>query len=91
MPNLKSISFSSIPTFVSVVESGSFSIAAQQLGISKSAVSKRIGQLEKQLGVQLLHRSTRKISLSEAGKQYFQHARAALELANNAENAVTQA
>ncbi len=63
-----------IPIFVAVVEEGSFSAAANKLGVSKSAVSKRITQLEARLGVQLLYRSTRKISLSEAGEQYFAHA-----------------
>ncbi len=60
-----------IPIFVAVVENGGFTSAADRLGISKSAVSKRISQLEARLGVQLLHRSTRRISLTEAGERYF--------------------
>jgi DNA-binding transcriptional LysR family regulator len=58
-----------IPIFVAVVESGGFTSAADRLGISKSAVSKRISQLEARLGVQLLHRSTRRISLTDAAKE----------------------
>jgi len=82
--------FNAIPVFVAVVESKGFSAAAQSLGISKSAVSKRINQLEQQLGVRLLHRTTRKLSLTEAGERYFQHASQALRAANQAEDAVTQ-
>ncbi|MBB4843954.1 DNA-binding transcriptional LysR family regulator [Paucibacter oligotrophus] len=50
-----------------VVDSGSFSAAARALGTSKSAVSKQIGRLESELGLRLLHRSTRSLSLSAAG------------------------
>ncbi|MFP6760003.1 MAG: LysR family transcriptional regulator, partial [Alphaproteobacteria bacterium] len=59
-----------IPVFVAVVENGGFAAAGRALGVSKSAVSKRITQLEARLGAQLLHRSTRKISLTEAGERY---------------------
>ena len=67
-----------IPVFVAVVENGGFSAAARKLGISKSAVSKRINQLEDHLGVRLLHRTTRKLSLTEAGERYLKHAAVAL-------------
>ncbi len=83
-------SFGAIPVFVAVVESGGFSPAARFLGISKSAVSKRITQLEEQLGVKLLHRTTRKLSLTEAGEHYFEHARKANKAARDAEDAVAQ-
>ncbi|MFB3104324.1 MAG: LysR family transcriptional regulator, partial [Pseudomonadales bacterium] len=62
--------FGAIPVFVAVVENGGFTAAARTLGISKSAVSKRINQLEAHLGVRLLHRTTRKLSLTEAGERY---------------------
>ncbi|WP_290705395.1 LysR family transcriptional regulator [Amphritea sp.] len=83
-------SFGAIPVFVAVVESGGFSPAARFLGISKSAVSKRITQLEQQLGVKLLHRTTRKLSLTEAGEHYFEHALKANRAARDAEDAVAQ-
>ncbi len=82
--------FSAIPVFVAVVENGGFSAAARTLGVSKSAVSKRINQLEKQLGVRLLYRTTRKLSLTEAGERYFEHAARALQAAAQAEDAVAE-
>ncbi len=82
--------FGAIPVFVAVVENGGFSAAARTLGISKSAVSKRINQLEAHLGVRLLHRTTRKLSLTEAGERYFEHASRALAAAGQAEDAVTE-
>jgi len=60
------------------------------LGISKSAVSKRVTQLEEQMGVKLLHRTTRKLSLTEAGEHFFQHARIAHQAAKDAQDAVAQ-
>jgi len=82
--------FSAIPVFVAVVETGGFSPAARRLGISKSAVSKRITQLEEKLGVRLLYRTTRRLSLTEAGEYYFENAVQALSYATEAEAAVTQ-
>jgi len=82
--------FNAIPIFIAVVEQGSFSGAARVLGISKSAVSKRINQLEDQLAVRLLQRTTRQIKLTEAGEHYYQHAFQAYQAATNAIDAVTQ-
>ena len=82
--------FGAIPVFVAVVENDGFSAASRALGISKSAVSKRINQLENHLGVRLLHRTTRKLSLTEAGERYFEHAAQALTAADQAEDAVTE-
>ncbi|MFV1984255.1 MAG: LysR family transcriptional regulator [Thiohalomonadales bacterium] len=79
-----------MPVFAAVIEQGSFSKAAEKLEITKSAVSKRITGLEKQLGVKLLHRSTRKLSLTEAGQRYFEHALQALNAAQQAEYAATE-
>lgn len=82
--------FAAIPVFVAVVECESFSAAARRLGITKSAVSKRISQLESSLGVQLLQRTTRSLSLTEAGEQYFGYARNACVVAQEGEDAVTR-
>lgn len=58
--------------FFHVVEAQSFSGAARQLGIARSAVSRHITLLEKSIGVRLLNRTTRRLSLTEAGETYFQ-------------------
>lgn len=57
--------------FFHVVDTNSFSAAARKLGMAKSAVSRHIGLLEKNMGVRLLNRSTRSLSLTEAGQTYF--------------------
>lgn len=60
-----------IEVFVQVVHSGSFAKAAEALELNPSAVSRRISQLEKRLGVQLLGRTTRSLSLTDVGRSYF--------------------
>ena len=62
-----------IGVFTRVVETKSFSEAARQLGVAKSAVSKQIIQLEKEVGVRLLNRTTRSLSLTEAGEIFYRH------------------
>lgn len=66
--------FEDMSAFVRIVEAGSISRAADQLGVAKSAVSRRLVDLEGRLGVQLLNRTTRKSSLTEVGESYYQHA-----------------
>lgn len=61
--------------FASVVRHGSFSGAAKELGITTSAVSQQIRSLENDMGVVLLHRSTRKLSLTEAGSSFYESAK----------------
>lgn len=61
--------------FVKVVEAGSFSAAARQLGSSPSAVSRSIARLEKALAIRLLQRTTRKLRLSDAGEEVFRRCR----------------
>lgn len=82
--------FSALPIFVTVVECGSFSQASQKLGLSKSAVSKRITLLEQSLGIQLLHRTTRCLSLTEAGARYFDYIRPAVKLAADGLDAISE-
>ncbi len=57
--------------FAAVVENGGFSAAARDLGLTPSAVSRQIGQLEDRLGTRLLNRSTRRISLTEVGRAFY--------------------
>ena len=64
--------------FVHVVESGSFIRAAEQLQMHRPAVSKAVQQLEEELGVKLLHRTTRRLSLTSEGEAFYQRAKALL-------------
>ncbi len=80
--------FATIPFFIAVVETGSFSAAAKKLSVTKSAVSKRISQFEDELGIRLLNRTTRKISLTEAGHKYYEYARASSLLAKEGRDAL---
>lgn len=61
-------------TFVRVVEAGSISKAAEQIGMAKSGVSRRLADLERRLGVKLINRTTRRSSLTEAGETYYRGA-----------------
>ena len=60
-------------TFARVVEANSFAAAAKRLGVSMSVASKHVAKLEKSLGARLLNRSTRKLSLTEAGQVFYTH------------------
>lgn len=59
-------------TFVEVVDRGGFSAAARALGMTPSAVSKLVGRLEVRLGIQLVHRSTRKLQLTVEGREFYE-------------------
>jgi DNA-binding transcriptional LysR family regulator len=66
--------FTRLAAFVRVVESGSFSAAAAKLGLSRAAASKYVHQLEDHLGVRLLNRTTRRLSLTEEGAAFYERA-----------------
>lgn len=72
-------SLSDIAVFVQVVRDGSFTKAAEHLGLSRSVVSKYITRLEETLGARLLNRTTRRLSLTEAGRVFFERSRLGLE------------
>jgi len=76
--------------FARVVEAKSFSGAAQRLGISKSAVSKHVSGLERALKARLLNRTTRRLSLTEVGAQFYEHCTRMLAEAEAAELAVSR-
>ena len=64
----------SLEAFVRIVDGGSFTAAAEQLGLSRAAVSKHLMGLEDRLGVRLLNRTTRRCSLTEAGQSFYERA-----------------
>lgn len=80
-----------LESFVAVVDGRSFSKAGDKLGMAKSMVSRRVSELEKRLGVQLLQRTTRRQSLTEAGAQFYQRALQILTDLNEAEQIVADA
>jgi DNA-binding transcriptional LysR family regulator len=85
--NLQMDQLDGIAAFARVVDSGSFSMAARHLKISKSAVSAHVQRLEKRLGVRLLNRTTRRLSMTEAGAAYYRHCARILAEAEAAEQA----
>ncbi|GAB5994303.1 LysR family transcriptional regulator [Aeromonas enteropelogenes] len=70
---------------VRIVDKGSFTAAAQELGMTKAMVSRRIAELERRLGVRLLYRSTRQLTLTEEGEQYYQRCSKAVDALTEAE------
>ncbi|GKS96316.1 LysR family transcriptional regulator [Acidovorax sp. SUPP2825] len=74
--------------FAEVVERGGFAAAGRALGIPKSRLSRRVSDLEAQLGVRLLQRTTRKLSLTEVGEAYLRHCQAMRESAQAAADTV---
>lgn len=74
--------------FAEVVDRGSFAAAGRALGLPKSRLSRRVADLEGRLGVRLLQRTTRKLSLTEAGELYHRHCVAMREQAEAADEAV---
>lgn len=83
-------SLSDIAVFVHVVQSGSFTAAADKLGLSKSVVSKYVTRLEDRLGARLLNRTTRRLSLTEAGQVFFGRSQRALGEIEEAEAEVSK-
>ena len=76
--------------FAHVVETRSFSGAARRLGIARSAVSRHIALLEKSVGVRLLNRTTRRMSLTEAGEAYYESCARIVSEAEEAIRRITQ-
>ena len=79
----------SMALFAEVVRERSFSAAARKCGLAKSAVSKRVAQLEERLGTRLLVRTTRKLSLTSDGARFFEHCDALLKAAEAAKESVS--
>jgi len=83
--------FADIEALVAVVESGTFSAAGERLGVAKSVISRRVSQLEQRLGSRLLHRTTRRLSLTDAGRNFYQRAVQILADLDDAEQGVSTA
>jgi len=82
--------FEDLQAFIAVVDAGSFTAAADRVGTAKSAMSRRVSALEERLGVQLLHRTTRALSLTESGRSFYEHGTRILSDLEEAEAAVQQ-
>ena len=82
---------SNLDTFVKVVQTGSFTRAAEQLRSQKAHVSRVVSQLESELGVRLLERTTRSLSLTEIGREFFERAVGILAADEDARRAVQKA
>jgi DNA-binding transcriptional LysR family regulator len=89
MTATEGLDLNQVSAFVRVMETGSFTAAARTLGLPKSSISRRVSALEKSLRVRLLQRGTRKLVLTEAGRLYFERARAALSGLADANATVT--
>src|SRR6478672_12215756 len=76
--------------FAKVVDFGSYTAAAKALGLQTSKLSRRIAALETELGVRLINRTTRRLSLTEAGKTFHRHCLALLDEAQAAKDVLRQ-
>jgi len=78
-----------ISEFVYVAENESFTLASKKMAISTAQVSRQISALEKRLNIKLFYRTTRKVSLTEEGRVFYQHCRSVLDGLEAAERAIT--
>ena len=78
-----------ISEFVYVTENESFTLASKKMAISTAQVSRQVSALEKRLNVKLFYRTTRKVSLTEEGRVFYQHCRSVLDGLDAAERAIT--
>lgn len=82
--------FADMQMFVGVVEAGSLSAAAERLNLAKSAVSRRLTELEARLGVSLIQRTTRRLNLTDSGRAYYDRCVVILADLDEAEAAISQ-
>src|SRR5512146_748029 len=81
---------SDLAFFAVLAHAGSLSAAARELNLTPPAISKRLANIERRLGVRLLNRTSRNMSLTDEGEVYFQHARRILEDIEQLESLVTR-
>ena len=79
--------FDAMQMFVRVIEKGSFSAVAKERGMGQPAISKQMSALEDELGTELLHRTSRSLSLTEAGRDFYE---SALRILDDFENATSR-
>jgi len=79
-----------IEEYICVVEAGSFTAAAERLGVSKSYVSKQVSLLEDRLGVRLLQRTTRRLTLTEIGNTFFSYCKDMAQQLDEAESTLSE-
>lgn len=82
--------FHELNAFIAVVEAGGFSAAARTTGDSQSAISKAIGALEKRLGVMLFNRSTRRVTLTDQGRRYYDRTKPLIDEMQDADSELTR-
>ena len=80
-----------LQAFVQIVDAVTITAAAERLGLAKSAVSRRLSELEDELGVELFHRTTRKLTLTDSGRGFYERSVRILADLEEASNAVSQA
>jgi DNA-binding transcriptional LysR family regulator len=81
---MATVEYNRVAQFVRVVSAGSFTAAAADLGLPKSSLSRSVSNLERDLGVRLLHRTTRKLTLTDLGHSYYESVRGAFETIDDA-------
>src|SRR5689334_16027700 len=81
--------FHEMTVFTAVVDAGSFVGAADALDVSKAAVSRQVSELESRLGVRLLHRTTRRLSLTDEGRTFYARCKVLLADVDEAEAEIT--
>jgi len=84
------VDLNEIVVFTRIVQLGSFSAASANLGIPRSTVSRRVAELEARVGARLLQRTTRKLSLTDAGRAYYEHSARIVAELEEAQLAVAQ-
>ena len=86
---MNNIQWQGISEFTAVAESSNFTQAAKKLLISTAQVSRQVSELEKRLNTKLFYRTTRKVTLTEEGKLFYQQCRQILDSLDNAERSLT--
>jgi len=87
---MSAVNLNDLTFFAQAVDSGGFAPAARRFGVPKSTLSKRVAALEAALGVRLIERNSRSFRLTETGRDFYQHARAALIEVESAQQVVQQ-